>query len=334
MRGLFSVAVIPDAPVESASPIVAAVGEWSTPKKSGSLPTASAVANAQSGRWERLERLNEREAGCAVVRHYAMREPRLCQHYTGRHHAQADGASMLRFYLTTECPMATYYRKRQLPPEPEPEPVLSGGGPGRYVPPSRRDSGGPRRMLARPVDLADARAADSGGGASAGEGSGGGGGGGGGAGGGGAWRRSGVSWSTRMQPPAQKSAGKGRAQRQQEEKKEGKGGMLVPSNAWAALASDSEDEDSDSDASDAQSEQEEEEEGTEPDAASEPASAPVVAIGRSDDPKIQQLLDLGASREQAVESLEQAGGDGTSHSLPAIDFVFAQFPGLRMNIMR
>ena len=131
-------------------------------------------------------------------------------------------------------------------------------------------------MLARPVDLADARAADSGGGVSAGEGSGGG--------GGGAWRRSGVSWSTRMQPPAQKSAGKGRAQRQQEAKKEAKGGMLVPSNAWAALASDSEDEDSDSDASDAQSEQEEEEEGTEPDAASEPASVPVVAIGRSDDP--------------------------------------------------
>ena len=135
-----------------------------------------------------------------------------------------------------------------------------------------------------------------------------------------------MSWSTRIQP-AQKSAGKGRAQRQQEEKKEGKGGMLVPSNAWAALASDSEDEDSDSgsdsDASDAQSEQEEEEEGTEPDAASEPASAPVVAIGRSDDPKIQQLLDLGASREQAVDSLEQAGGDGT------IDFVFARsFPWL------
>ena len=90
MRGLFSVAVIPDAPVESAAPIVAAVGEWSTPKRSGSLPTASAVANAQSGRWERLERLNEREAGCAVVRHYVMREPLLCQHYTGRHHAQAE----------------------------------------------------------------------------------------------------------------------------------------------------------------------------------------------------------------------------------------------------
>ena len=37
VRGLFSVAVVADAPAVTPAPMVAAVGSWSTPKKTGSM---------------------------------------------------------------------------------------------------------------------------------------------------------------------------------------------------------------------------------------------------------------------------------------------------------
>ena len=45
VRGLFSVAVIADAPAVTPAPMVAAVGSWSTPKKTGSMPTREALAS-------------------------------------------------------------------------------------------------------------------------------------------------------------------------------------------------------------------------------------------------------------------------------------------------
>ncbi len=149
VRGLFSVAVVADAPPVTPAPIVAAVGSWATPKKTGSMPTAEALASARSGRWERLERLEAREAERCLVNFYKAREPDLVQSYgAGSVHGN-DG--LVNYY--SELPtIVTYYRARASPAEVNKQAaaqreaaMLRGPRGGSYVPPSRR-SDGPSRL--------------------------------------------------------------------------------------------------------------------------------------------------------------------------------------------
>ena len=146
IRGLFSVAVVADAPPVTPAPIVAAVGSWTTPKKTGSMPTAEALASARSGRWERLERLEARETERCLVHFYKVREPDLVQSYG----AGSFEDSLVNYY--SEVPtMVTYYRPRASPAEVKQATaqrqavMLRGGGAGSYVPPSRR-ADGPSRL--------------------------------------------------------------------------------------------------------------------------------------------------------------------------------------------
>lgn len=113
-------------------------------------------------------------------------------------------------------------------------------------------------------------------------------------------------------------------------KKTGKNAPIVVQNAWAALqaATSSEDDDEKDSEDEEQEVQQEperssgnpvfnsrEEHAREPEAEPEPQQeqgqpAPsVVHLGRSDDPKVQQLMDLGANCEEASTLLEQTGGD-------------------------
>jgi hypothetical protein len=149
VRGLFSVAVVADAPPVTPAPIVAAVGSWTTPKKAGSMPTAEALASARSGRWERLERLEAREAERCLVHFYKAREPDLVQSY-GAGSVLEDNDGLVNYY--SEVPtMVTYYRARASPAEVKQATaqreaaMLRGGGGGSYVPPSRR-ADGPSRL--------------------------------------------------------------------------------------------------------------------------------------------------------------------------------------------
>ena len=156
VRGLFSVAVIPDAPPVTPAPIVAAVGSWTTPKKTGSMPTAEALASARSGRWERLERLEAREAERCQVHFYRAREPGLVQRYSA---GSREGDCDLVNYYRTVPSMVTYYRARASPAEVKQAAaqseatMLRNGGGGSYVPPSRRGDGPSR--LSRGSSLSD-----------------------------------------------------------------------------------------------------------------------------------------------------------------------------------
>eukprot|EP01043_Picozoa_sp_COSAG02_P081382 COSAG02_NODE_19851_length_861_cov_3.981250_1_plen_243_part_10 len=149
VRGLFSVAVVADAPPVTPAPIVAAVGSWTTPKKTGSMPTAEALASARSGRWERLERLEAREAERCLVHFYVAREPDLVQSY-GACGVQAND-ELVNYY--SEVPaIVTYYRARASPAEVNKQAaarresaMLRDARGGSYVPPSRR-SDGPSRL--------------------------------------------------------------------------------------------------------------------------------------------------------------------------------------------
>jgi len=109
-------------------------------------------------------------------------------------------------------------------------------------------------------------------------------------------------------------------------------------NAWAALGADttsSEDDDSEEDSAEEQDSGEEEEEKAESKQQDEEedggegaedqkeedqdngepcdddgtAMSSIVQLGRSDDPKIQQLMDVGATGEEAKKALEEAGGN-------------------------
>ena len=108
-------------------------------------------------------------------------------------------------------------------------------------------------------------------------------------------------------------------------KKTGKNAPIVIQNAWAALQEDTtseeeeeeeeKDDDDDNDEND-EEEDEEEEDGqdeTQPEPRPEQGEAyfaeTLVPIGRSDDPNVQHLMDLGASSKEARDLLEQTGGD-------------------------
>ena len=98
-------------------------------------------------------------------------------------------------------------------------------------------------------------------------------------------------------------------------KKTGKNAPIVVQNAWAALQEDttSEEEEDDDDGDDDEDEEEaiqvQPEPEPEPDRASGQEQASVVHLGRSGDPKVQQLMDLGATGQEAKAALEQANGD-------------------------
>ena len=102
-------------------------------------------------------------------------------------------------------------------------------------------------------------------------------------------------------------------------KKTGKNAPIVVHNAWAALQEDttSEEDEDDDGADDDEDEEEaiqvqpepEPEPEREPDRASGQEQASVVHLGRSGDPKVQQLMDLGATGQEAKAALEQANGD-------------------------
>eukprot|EP01043_Picozoa_sp_COSAG02_P050192 COSAG02_NODE_5131_length_4604_cov_6.767592_5_plen_142_part_00 len=107
-------------------------------------------------------------------------------------------------------------------------------------------------------------------------------------------------------------------------KKTGKNAPIVVQNAWAALQEDTtseeEEEEEEQEEEDKDNDDDENEEG-EQDAQDESQPEPypeqgedhlaetLVPIGRSDDPKVQQLMDLGASSKEARDLLEQTGGD-------------------------
>ena len=96
-------------------------------------------------------------------------------------------------------------------------------------------------------------------------------------------------------------------------KKTGKNAPIVVQNAWAALQEDttSEEEQNEDEDDDGEEERDDPQPQPEPQpehGADQPAES-LVPIGRSDDPKVQQLMDLGASSKEARALLEQSGGD-------------------------
>lgn len=123
-------------------------------------------------------------------------------------------------------------------------------------------------------------------------------------------------WSQRASPPVDKSTQSRRNAGGRVDtnvpKKTGKNAPIVVQNAWAALQEDttSEEEEEETEDEDEQQAMQVQPE-PEPDRASEQeqVAASIVHLGRSGDPKVQQLMDLGANGQEARAALEQANGD-------------------------
>ena len=92
-------------------------------------------------------------------------------------------------------------------------------------------------------------------------------------------------------------------------KKTGKNAPIVIQNAWAALQEDTTSEEEEEEDEDEEQDESLPQPEPQPEQGEDERAESLISIGRSDDPKVQQLMDLGASSKEARALLEQAGGD-------------------------